>query len=78
LITIFQDEFSLEKVSLKLCNLICAKKKIVQNICKGVLEIFIEFKKDSNIDSRVIRLENEKLKNFKRVLFEYTFHRKFV
>ena len=28
---------------------------------------------DSNIDSRVIRLENEKLDKFKMVLFEYNF-----
>ena len=33
----------------------------MKNIRKVVLEIIIDFKKDSIMDSRVIRLENEKL-----------------
>jgi len=37
----------------------------VDNIRKGVLETFFEFKNDSIIDSLVIRLENEKLKFLK-------------
>ena len=32
---------------------------------------------DSNIDSRVIRLENEKLNKFKMVSFEYNFQGEF-
>ena len=42
----------------------------MENIRKGVLEISIEFKKYSNLDYQVIRLENEKLNKFKMVLFE--------
>ena len=67
---IFQDEFSLEKNYNSVSNLICAGKKVVENIRKDALEIFIELKKDSNIDSLVIRLENVKLTIYKRVLFE--------
>ena len=40
----------------------------MENIRKGVLELFIEFKTDSNRDSLVIRHENEKLNKFKMVL----------
>ena len=68
----------MEKVYLKLCNLISTKKTVVENICKVVLKIFIEFKNDSNTDSRVIRLENEKLNNFKMVLFEHNFQGEFI
>jgi len=50
----------------------------VENNRKDALEILLSLKKDSNIDSLVIRLENEKLKNFKRVLFEYNFQGKFL
>ena len=45
----------------------------MENNPKEALDIFIEFKRDSNIDSLVIRLENEKLNKFKMVLFEYNF-----
>ena len=37
------------------------------NIRKGVLDMFIELKKDSNIDSPVVRLDNKKLNKFKMI-----------
>ena len=45
----------------------------MENIRKDAIERFIEFKKDSYLDSRVIRFENEKLNKFKLVLFEFHF-----
>ena len=50
----------------------------MENIRKGALGIFIEFKKDSIIDPLVIRLDNEKLEIFKRALFEYNFYGEFT
>ena len=40
---------------------------------KDALEIFIKFKKDSNLDSLIVRLENEKFTKFKMVSIEYNF-----
>ena len=54
------------------------KKKAVEIIRKGTLVMFIEFKKDSYIDSREIGLLNKKLNKFKKVLFEYNFSESFV
>ena len=59
---ILQEDFSLEIVYLKLCNLI-AQEIIAENILNDVLEIFIELKKESNLASWVILLENRKFKN---------------
>ena len=54
---------------------------MVETTCKVGLEIFIEFKRDSsidsNIDSLIIRLENEKLNKSEMVLFEYNFQGEF-
>ena len=61
-----------------MCNLICARKTVVEIIPIESLEIFIKIKKDSNKDSRIIRLENEKLNQFKMVLFKYNFQVEFV
>ena len=49
------------------------QKKVVENIRKDAVEIFIEFQKYSNIFSRVIRLENKKLNKFKMGFFENNF-----
>ena len=49
----------------------------MENNRKIALEIFIEFKINSNIDSRIKRLENEKLKKIKRGLFKYNFQGEF-
>ena len=55
----------MEKLQLKLCNLICKRKSIVENTRKSLIEIFIKFEKDSNSHYRVIRFVNEKLKFLK-------------
>ena len=53
------------------------QKKVVENIRKDAVEIFIEFQKYSNIFSRVIRLENKKLNKFKMGFFENNFQGEF-
>ena len=54
----------------KISNLIFTIK-IDDIIRTDFLAIFYEFKRDSNLYSLVIRLQNEKLNNLKMVLFGY-------
>ena len=42
------------KILFKIGNKTCTRKKFLKKICKGVVKKFIEFKKHSNIDSRVL------------------------
>ena len=47
--------------------------EVVGSLPNGPLQIFIEFKKDSNINFRVIRPENVKLKKLKMAPFSVQF-----
>ena len=47
----------------------------MESIRKNSLEIFNDFKKDTNVDSLTIRPKDEKLKHFKGVSIEYKFQK---